>query len=152
VYFLGGAAGSAELAVQRLARELPSLRIAGTDAPYIDLDAAPESQVPIVEKIQRAKPDLLLVGLGAPKQELWIHRHQNQLGATVSLGLGASIDFLAGKVRRAPRFMSDYGFEWLFRLALEPRRLARRYLLRDPLFIKIVLQQLFTARKLARSL
>lgn len=146
VYFLGGAEGSAALAVEKLASDLPKLRVVGTDAPWIDLKAPYESQLPTVERIREKKPDLLVVGLGAPKQELWISRYQSLLGSTVSLGLGASIDFLAGRVRRAPRFMSDYGLEWLFRLALEPRRLAHRYLLRDPLFVKIVLAQVLLNR------
>lgn len=144
VYFLGGAAGSASLAIERLRRDLPNLRVAGIDSPFIDLSAAPETQQAIVEKIQQARPDFLIVGLGAPKQEIWIYRHQRLLGATVSLGLGASIDFLAGKVRRAPRFMSNYGFEWLFRLALEPRRLAGRYLVRDPRFLLVIMRQILT--------
>jgi len=146
VYFLGGAEGSAALAVERLTRELPALQVVGADAPWIDLKAPGDSQLATVEKICEKSPDILIVGLGAPKQELWISRYQHLLGHTVCLGLGASIDFLAGRVRRAPRFMSDYGFEWLFRLALEPRRLAHRYLLRDPLFVKIVLQQALSKR------
>jgi len=144
VYFLGGAEGSSALVLERLARDLPKLRVVGADAPWIDLTAPRDSQLATVEKIRDKSPDLLIVGLGAPKQELWTFRYQSLLGHTVCLGLGASIDFLAGRVRRAPRIMSDYGFEWLFRLALEPRRLAHRYLLRDPLFAKIVLQQVIS--------
>lgn len=138
VYFLGGREGSGAEAVRRLALEMPTLRVVGVDAPMISDSAADAEAHAAFLRVQRAQPDLLLVGLGCPKQELWLHRFAPQLKGTVSLGIGASIDFLAGAVTRSPAWMSRHGLEWLYRLAQEPRRLWRRYLLRDPVFLWIV--------------
>jgi len=88
------------------------------------------------------------VALGAPKQEIWSHRNLERLRPAVMLGVGASLDFVAGRVRRAPPWMSRWGMEWMFRLALEPRRLARRYLVDDPRFLRIVAR----TRRLPRAL
>ena len=84
----------------------------------------------------------MLVALGAPKQELWSHSRAELLKPAVLVGVGASLDFIAGAVKRAPRWMSNNGLEWLYRLAQEPRRMAARYLLRDPEFCLILLRQL----------
>ncbi len=143
VYFLGGAPGNAELARDKLVAELPELQVVGIDAARIDINGDASVQGPIVERIRAAKPDLLLVALGAPKQEIWSFEQRAKLDPVVSIGVGASLDFIAGAVRRAPRWMSDAGLEWAFRLGQEPRRLATRYLLRDPLFFGIVARQLF---------
>jgi N-acetylglucosaminyldiphosphoundecaprenol N-acetyl-beta-D-mannosaminyltransferase len=80
----------------------------------------------------------VFVALGAPKQELWIERALEEIGPAVAIGVGASLDFLAGRVRRAPAFMSKAGLEWVYRLAQEPRRLWRRYLIRGPRFIAVL--------------
>jgi N-acetylglucosaminyldiphosphoundecaprenol N-acetyl-beta-D-mannosaminyltransferase len=138
VYLLGGADGVAA----QLEGELPKkmgLRIAGADAPRIASrgDAAESA---IVDRIRDTAPQLLLVALGAPKQELFIHRSRARLGPAVCIGVGASLDFIAGRVRRAPRWMSAAGLEWLYRLAQEPRRLARRYLVKDPWYAWILLR------------
>ena len=113
------------------------MRIAGVEAPRVDLAAPDEA---LVDRIAAAKPDFVLVALGAPKQEFWIHRNRARLRPAVLLGVGATLEFLAGRVRRAPAWISRAGLEWLFRLALEPRRLARRYLINDPQFAGIVLR------------
>jgi N-acetylglucosaminyldiphosphoundecaprenol N-acetyl-beta-D-mannosaminyltransferase len=144
VYLLGGADGSGARARELLSQTLPSLEVVGVDASRIDLTAPPEVDAPIIERIRRANPHLLVVGLGAPKQEIWMYRHRQDLGPVVSLGLGACIDFLAGRVRRAPRWISAMGLEWVYRLALEPKRLARRYLVQDPAFVGIALRELFS--------
>jgi len=142
VYFLGGAPGAAELAKQRLLQELPSLQIVGIDPARIDVDAAPDVQRPILDRIASAKPDLLLVALGAPKQEIWSHEQRASLKDAVAVGVGASLDFIAGTVQRAPSWLSNVGLEWAYRLVQEPRRLAARYLLRDPQFFRIVARQM----------
>ena len=90
------------------------------------------------QRVAESGAQLLLVALGSPKQELWIHRHRGELGPVVAVGVGASIDFVAGMVRRAPAWMSRAGLEWLFRLAQEPRRLFRRYLVEDVRFLPIL--------------
>jgi N-acetylglucosaminyldiphosphoundecaprenol N-acetyl-beta-D-mannosaminyltransferase len=142
VYLLGGAEGSVERAAEAAARRTGA-RIVGADSPRVDLTGAGEGEgAAALERVRAARPDLLLVGLGAPKQEIWIHRHRAKLGSTVALGVGAAIDFLAGRVPRAPRWMSRAGLEWAFRLGREPRRLARRYLVEDPEFLVIVARAL----------
>jgi N-acetylglucosaminyldiphosphoundecaprenol N-acetyl-beta-D-mannosaminyltransferase len=146
VYLLGGAEGVAESASRRLQRTHPCLRVVGTASPRIDLGAPEAQRNEILDDIRMASPDLVLVGLGAPKQEKWIDASAALLRPAVLLGVGASIDFLAGAVRRAPRWMSAAGLEWAYRLAHEPRRLWRRYLLRDPAFLLIVLRQLRAQR------
>ena len=142
VYFLGGAAGAAQLAKQKLLERMPSLQIVGIDDARIDVNAPAEVQRPILDRIAAAKPDLLLVALGAPKQEIWSHEQRAHFAGAVVVGVGASLDFIAGAVRRAPRWMSNAGLEWLYRLLQEPRRLAGRYLLRDPQFFRIVARQM----------
>jgi N-acetylglucosaminyldiphosphoundecaprenol N-acetyl-beta-D-mannosaminyltransferase len=139
VYLLGGAPGVADLAARRLSHSHPGLVLAGTLAPRVDMDAPAADRAWITGEVRRAAPDLVLVGLGAPKQEIWIHEVKRALAPAVLLGVGASLDFLAGTARRAPRWMSENGLEWAYRLAREPRRLFRRYLLRDPKFLGIVL-------------
>jgi N-acetylglucosaminyldiphosphoundecaprenol N-acetyl-beta-D-mannosaminyltransferase len=147
VFLLGGGEGVAELAAQRLANELPSLRIAGTLGPRVDMREPPEGRERIVETVREARPDVVLVAFGAPKQELFIHEVREALAPAVLLGLGASLDFIAGTVPRAPRWMSSVGLEWLYRLGREPRRLWRRYLVRDPRFLAIVLGDLVERRR-----
>jgi N-acetylglucosaminyldiphosphoundecaprenol N-acetyl-beta-D-mannosaminyltransferase len=145
VYFLGGAAGAAEVAKGKLLESMPRLQIVGTDPALIDVNASPAAQAPILQRIAEVKPDLVLVALGAPKQEIWSFEHRVQLGPVVAVGVGASLDFVAGTQRRAPVWMSAHGLEWAFRLGQDPRRLAKRYLLRDPQFFEIVARQIFAA-------
>jgi len=138
VYLLGGAKGAADKAARRLEHEC-GVRIAGIDDGRVDLGAPDPAQL---ARIQSARPDVVLVALGSPKQELWIHRNREALRPAVLLGVGATLDFLAGYVRRAPPWISKAGLEWVFRLALEPKRLARRYLVDDPRFAAVVLRTL----------
>jgi len=141
VYFLGGAEGVADLAKRKLEAELPGIQIVGTDASRIDVNVPAEADE-VAERIRQAAPDLILVALGAPKQEIWSYTRAERLKPAVMIGVGASLDFVAGIQKRAPSWMSKIGLEWLYRLAQEPRRLAARYLLRDPEFGLILLRQL----------
>jgi len=126
VYFLGGQEEVREQAVRKVRRSHPGLRVAGSySPPFAPLDAMDHDG--ITARIREAKPDLLLVSFGCPKQEKWIARNFEAAGAPVSVGVGATIDFLAGSVKRAPRWMQVAGMEWVFRLAQEPRRLLKRY-------------------------
>jgi N-acetylglucosaminyldiphosphoundecaprenol N-acetyl-beta-D-mannosaminyltransferase len=145
VYLLGGGAGVAEKAAKVL-REKLGVDVVGWAAPRISLEPDPAEEE-LVERIRETKPDLLLVALGAPKQELWLHRTGPRLRPTVGLGIGAALDFIAG-ARRAPRWISRAGLEWLFRLLQEPRRLSRRYLLNDPKFLLILYRTLRVPREL----
>lgn len=145
VYLLGGSPGVAEAAAARLAREL-GVHIVGVDAPVVDLESPGGEARAAVERLGTARPDLLIVALGTPKQERWIHRHLELIRPAVAVGMGATLDFVAGRVRRAPAWMSRSGLEWLFRLCREPRRLARRYLLRDLRFLPIVVRTALSPR------
>jgi N-acetylglucosaminyldiphosphoundecaprenol N-acetyl-beta-D-mannosaminyltransferase len=138
VYLLGGAPGAAAVAAVRVVERWPELRIVGIDAPRFDPSAPRESQADVVARVREAGADVVFVAFGAPKQEIWIHRYRDELRPAVFLGVGASLDFLAGTVPRAPRWMASTGFEWLYRLSREPQRLWRRYLVRDPKFVLVV--------------
>lgn len=139
VYLIGGGPGVAEAAALEMQKR-HGVRIAGVDSPKISLvPTAAESST--IERICAAHPDVVLVALGAPKQELWIHRASKRIRPAVAVGVGAALDFVAGRVPRSPRWMSAAGLEWLFRLTLEPR-LAPRYLVRDPKILPILLRTL----------
>lgn len=126
VFFLGAGPGVAEAATARLRERYPAINIVGHYAPpfaaLLEMDHAH-----IVQQVRAAQPDILLVGFGCPKQEKWIAMHHRALGVPVAIGVGATIDFLAGRVPRAPAWMRRSGTEWVFRLMREPRRLFRRY-------------------------
>ena len=139
VFLLGAGPGVADLAARRLEDEVGVL-VVGTCAPFVRVgpgESDPEGEA-AVETIRAARPDIVLVAFGAPKQEIWMQRHRDALAPAVLVGVGASLDFMAGRVRRAPTWMSNAGLEWLWRLAREPRRLWRRYLVDDPRFLPIV--------------
>lgn len=126
IYFLGGSPDAAERAVANLQKQHPQLLIAGYySPPFSSLFEMNHDK--IKRRIQDAKPDLLFVSFGCPKQEKWISMHYRSLGVSVCVGVGATIDFLAGKMKRAPKWMRKTGTEWIFRMAQEPRRLLRRY-------------------------
>ncbi len=126
VFFLGATPPAAEQAVARLRARFPELTIAGHYSPPFNTLLAMDHEE-IRRRIFEAQPDLLLVGLGCPKQEKWMAMHYRELGVPVSVGVGGTIDFLAGQLKRAPMWMRRSGTEWLFRLAQEPQRLFRRY-------------------------
>ena len=140
VFLLGGGAGIAGEAARRVTANF-GVTIVGTASPRIERQPTQVDEV-LIDRITGARTQLLLVALGAPKQELWIHRHASALAPAVSVGVGASLDFVAGRVRRAPPWISRAGMEWLFRLAQEPRRLWRRYLVDDVRFAPILLRTL----------
>jgi N-acetylglucosaminyldiphosphoundecaprenol N-acetyl-beta-D-mannosaminyltransferase len=134
VYLLGGPPGVADAAARRLEERFPEVRIAGVASPPMGFDQSEAGVVEVAEKLCAADPDVVFVGLGAPKQELIIARLQVVHPRAWYLGCGAAIAMTAGQFPRAPRILQDAGLEWAFRLALEPRRLAGRYLLRDAPF------------------
>ena len=126
-YLLGAGPGVAERAAANVHSRWPHVRIVGTFSPPFGFEKDPARTEGILRRIEAARPDVLVVGLGAPKQELWVAEHRHEICAKVSLCVGATIDFLAGEVRRAPRWMQCCGLEWLYRVMCEPRRLLRRY-------------------------
>jgi N-acetylglucosaminyldiphosphoundecaprenol N-acetyl-beta-D-mannosaminyltransferase len=141
LFLLGGRPGAVEKASQNLQERFPGLRIAGTYSPPYGFERDPEENARIVEKIRRASPDILLVGLGSPKQEKWAYRHYREMRVPVTVGVGVTFEFIAGMVKRAPLFMQRSGFEWLWRFIQEPARLWKRYLLDDPRFFWLILRQ-----------
>ena len=147
VYLVGGGEGVAARAAERLKHDSPALEIVGIDARFIDLDRDPPGHDALASGVRAARPDLVLLALGCPKQEIVMHRIAAAVRPAVCVGVGASLDFLAGTMARAPRWMSAAGLEWLYRLAREPRRLWRRYLVRDPRFASILLRDLRGASK-----
>jgi N-acetylglucosaminyldiphosphoundecaprenol N-acetyl-beta-D-mannosaminyltransferase len=127
VYLLGAAPGVADRAAQNIRRRWPAVEVVGAYSPPLGFDRSATECDAILARVAAAAPDVLIVGLGAPKQELWVHKYRERLSAKVALCVGATIDFLAGERRRAPLWMQDAGLEWLYRVASEPRRLAARY-------------------------
>jgi N-acetylglucosaminyldiphosphoundecaprenol N-acetyl-beta-D-mannosaminyltransferase len=136
VFFLGAAEGVGAKAAQVLQREHLGLQIS-VHSPTFGFDNDPVERAEVLEIVREAEPRLLVFALGCPTQELLMHRWKHELSPTVAIGAGATLDFIAGNVARAPVWMSDVGLEWLYRLAREPRRLAYRYLVRDPQIVKI---------------
>lgn len=128
VFLLGAAPGVAKTAAERIRRDWPTVDVVGTYSPPLGFEKDPHENERILALVARAQPDLVVLGFGAPKQELWIHQHCQALEAKVAICAGATIDFLAGYRRRSPRWMRRVGLEWLHRLSGEPRRLAGRYL------------------------
>jgi N-acetylglucosaminyldiphosphoundecaprenol N-acetyl-beta-D-mannosaminyltransferase len=151
LFFLGAAEGVAEEARRRLLERFPALSIVGCYSPPYGFETMEDENRKIVAMIREAKPDILLVGVGAPKQEKWIYRHYREYGVPVSIGVGATFDFLAGKVKRAPVWMQRAGLEWSWRLMCEPGRLWRRYLVQDVKFIRLMLAEWRKAREAQRS-
>lgn len=145
VYLLGAAPGVAEKAAAILQTRHPGLVIAGTRDGYF----RPGEEEGVVAAVRAARPDLLFVALGVPKQEKWIRRHLRELGVPVCIGVGGSFDVISGRLSRAPQWMQTYGLEWLWRVLLEPRRLPRLWAL--PRFVLAVvgycLRQWWTQRR-----
>lgn len=133
VFFLGGAEGVAREAAHRLKRDNPLLPVAGVAAPMFR-EMSPEDHEALVARIRATRPDILFAALGQPKGEIWIDRHCKDLGIPVCVQIGASLDFIAGHSRRAPRWMRRCGAEWFHRMVSDPRRLAPRYI-RDAMFL-----------------
>ncbi len=146
VFLLGAKDGVGARAADVLRAAHPTLKVAGVLSPPFGFERDEGQNADVVRAVRSAQPDLLFVCLGAPKQELWMARHKDVLAPAVMLGLGGTLDFIAGDVARAPAWVSDVGFEWLYRLAQEPTRLATRYLVRDRAFVGIALRSIFAPR------
>lgn len=137
MYLLGAAEGVAAKAAKNLMKKYKGLNIVGTYSPPFGFEKDKVELKKIERQIQEVHPDILIVGLGCPKQEKYMYHHCKELDVPISFGLGASIDFEAGNIKRAPRWMSEHGLEWLYRITQDPKRLAKRYLVDDMKIISI---------------
>ena len=127
LFLLGAGPGVADRAVTNINQRWPGVVTCGTYCPPLGFEKDSAENERILAAIAKAKPDVVLVGLGAPKQELWVSAHRERLDAKVALCIGATIDFLAGEKQRSPVWLQRLGLEWLHRLLSEPKRLASRY-------------------------
>jgi len=141
IFFLGGRPKAAEGAKLKLLGKFPKLRIVGCYCPPIGFEKDAVELKKISQMIMDAGPDILFVGLGSPKQEKWIYDNYLSLNVPVSIGIGVTFEFIAGMVQRAPVWMQKVGFEWFWRLMMEPGRLWKRYLIDDLSFFRLILIQ-----------
>lgn len=140
MYLLGAAEGVADTAARNLMKKYPGLNIVGTYSPPFGFEKNEQEMNKIKTQIQDVHPDILIVGLGCPKQEKFMYYHCKELGVPISFGLGASIDFEAGNIKRAPKWMSNHGLEWLYRITQDPKRLAKRYLVDDMKIFRLAIR------------
>lgn len=138
IFLLGAADGVAARAAENLKKKYDKLNIVGTYSPSFGFEKKDKEIQEIIKMINDAKPDILAVGLGAPKQEKFLYKYKEKLNVPISLAIGASIDFEAGNINRAPKWMQNIGLEWFYRLCKEPRRMAKRYLIDDINIIKLL--------------
>lgn len=135
LFFLGAAPGVADQAAARMAQKYPGCQVAGTQDGYF----SPEEEAHIVQKIRDSHADIVCVAMGIPKQEKWIARHRNSLGASVLIGVGGTLDVLSGTVKRAPVVFQKLHLEWLWRVISNPKKISKVMLL--PQFVKRVLRE-----------
>ena len=141
MFLLGARPGIADKAAAQLQERFPNLHIVGTHHGYFDkTPGSPENQA-VIQAINAVKPNILILGFGMPLQERWLMENSDHIEANVILTGGAVFDYVSGELRRAPRWMTERGLEWLGRLVIEPRRLWRRYIIGNPLFLWRVLKQ-----------
>jgi N-acetylglucosaminyldiphosphoundecaprenol N-acetyl-beta-D-mannosaminyltransferase len=145
-FFYGGEPGVPAEVAASLKHRFPGIQVAGSySPPFRPLSREEEDET--VAMISQAAPDVLWVGLGAPKQERWMHEHRNKLDVPVVVGVGAAFDMISGRRRQAPRWMREHGLEWLFRLLQEPRRLWRRYLIYGTEFVALTAMESLGLKK-----
>lgn len=138
VFLLGAAEGVAAKAAENLKEKYKGLNVVGTYSPSYGFEKKEHEIQEIIKMINEVKPDILAVGLGAPKQEKFLYNYRKQLNVPISLAIGASIDFEAGNIERAPEWMQHSGLEWFYRLCKEPKRMFKRYLVDDMKIFKLV--------------
>ena len=138
IFILGGADGIAKRAAKRLKHKLPKIQIVGTYAPPYGFENDEKELAKINTMISEEHPDLLITCFGCPKQEKWIYDNIDKYDAKVSICAGATVDFLAGNVKRAPRWMSEHGLEWFYRFLQEPKRMFKRYFIDDVKILGLV--------------
>lgn len=143
IYILAGKAGIARRAGNNLVNKYPGLWIVGTNDGYFK----EKSEAEVLEELNKTNPDILLVGMGVPRQEFWIYKNRKRLPKTVCWAVGAIFDYIADTEPRVPGWMDNLALEWLWRLLLDPGGKWKRYLVGIPIFIARVLRQKFTKRE-----
>lgn len=138
IFIIGGKDGIAEQAKEKLENRLPQIKIVGTYAPPFGFEKNENELNKINQMISESCPDLLIACFGCPKQEKWIYENIEKYDAKVSVCAGATVDFLAGNVKRAPRWMSEHGLEWFYRFLQEPKRMFKRYFIDDVKIVKLI--------------
>lgn len=146
-YFYGGTQDTLDLLGKKLKQKYPNLKIVGMYAPPFR-ELSEKEDTGIIEHINKIDPDIIWVGLGAPKQEFWMANHVDKIKSSVILGVGAAFNFHAGTVKRAPIWMQKHGLEWLYRLCSEPKRLWKRYLVTNFLFVAYLVIDKFKTKLL----
>jgi N-acetylglucosaminyldiphosphoundecaprenol N-acetyl-beta-D-mannosaminyltransferase len=145
-FFYGGAAGTPGKLGKELTKRFPSINIAGSYSPPFRL-LSPEEDASVVSMINCAEPDVLWIGLGCPKQESWMYKHRDRLNARVMVGVGQAFAIHAREAPQAPFWLREHGFEWLFRLLIEPRRLWKRYLVYNTQFLCLLFLEALRLKK-----
>lgn len=140
IFIIGGKEGIAEQAKSNLEKDYEGVNVVGTYAPPLGFEKDAQELEKINKMVSNAKPDILLACLGCPKQEKWIYENIDKYDAKVSVCAGATVDFLAGNVKRAPAWVSNHGFEWFYRFLQEPTRLFKRYFVDDVKIIKLLVK------------
>jgi len=146
IFYLGSRPGIGEQAAAKISLAYPKL-VFETASGYFNVDVGSNEDCAVIGKIQRFRPHLLILGMGMPRQEHWIMDHLSVLPGTTILNAGAAIDYVAGAVKKPPRWAARLGFEWLFRLASEPKRLWKRYLVEPWFLFPLFLRELFRIPK-----
>lgn len=143
MFFLGARPGVANRAAEVICSQIPGTKVVGVHHGHFNKIPGSQEQQAVIDEINRANPDLLVLGFGMPAQQIWVADNLEKLNVKVILIVGAMFDFLSGEVTRAPRWMTDHGLEWLGRLVTEPGRLWQRYLVGNPLFLwRVFLQKI----------
>jgi N-acetylglucosaminyldiphosphoundecaprenol N-acetyl-beta-D-mannosaminyltransferase len=142
VFLLGAANGVAERAKDHIESHWSGVKVVGTYSPPLGFEHDNDENDKIILMINERNPDILVIGLGSPKQEIWISNNKDKLHVGLALCVGATIDFIAGEVKRAPIWMRKYALEWLYRIYSDPRRLLRRYVYDALMLPKIVIKEI----------
>jgi N-acetylglucosaminyldiphosphoundecaprenol N-acetyl-beta-D-mannosaminyltransferase len=141
LFLLGAAEGVGQEAGRILEEKYPGLKIAGTYSPPLGFEKDPEENKKAIDLIRESGADICYTALGAPKQDLWNWQYHKETGTKLCLGIGASLDFVAGRVKRAPVWMQRVGLEWTWRIMQEPVRMGKRYLIRDAYFFVLLCRE-----------
>jgi len=141
LYFIGGELGAAEGSVIKLEERFPGIQVVGAACPPFEFELDSKLNDQFIKEIRSSRPDILFVGLGSPRQEVWLAQNLKATGASVGMGIGVSFSYTAGILARSPAFLQSCGLEWMWRLIHEPKKLWYRYLIRDPLIFWIVLKK-----------